>query len=77
MLALLEGGHETISVDLETQEIRLANHVFRLEIEPVWRTKLLNGWDDLDLTASYAADIARYGEADRERHPWLQQPGAE
>jgi 3-isopropylmalate/(R)-2-methylmalate dehydratase small subunit len=76
MLTLLENGHETIAVDLETQEIRLANHVFRFEIEPVWRTKLLNGWDDLDLTASYAADIARYVEADRNRHPWLQQTGA-
>jgi 3-isopropylmalate/(R)-2-methylmalate dehydratase small subunit len=76
LLALLENGHETISVDLETQEIRLANHVFRFEIEPVWRTKLLNGWDDLDLTASYAADISRYVEADRNRHPWLQETGA-
>ncbi|SFB16132.1 3-isopropylmalate/(R)-2-methylmalate dehydratase small subunit [Rhizobium sp. NFR07] len=77
ILALLEGGHETIAVDLETQEIRLANHVFRFEVEPVWRTKLLNGWDDLDLTASYAADISRYVEADKERHPWLQQTGAD
>jgi 3-isopropylmalate/(R)-2-methylmalate dehydratase small subunit len=76
ILTLLENGHETISVDLEIQEIRLANHVFRFEVEPVWRTKLLNGWDDLDLTASYAADISRYVEADRERHPWLQQTGA-
>jgi 3-isopropylmalate/(R)-2-methylmalate dehydratase small subunit len=77
MLALLENGHETIAVDLEAQEIRLANHVFGFEVEPVWRTKLLNGWDDLDLTASYAADISRYVEADRDRHPWLQRPGAE
>jgi 3-isopropylmalate/(R)-2-methylmalate dehydratase small subunit len=76
MLALLEGGHERIGVDLEACEIRLANHVFPFTIEPVWRTKLLNGWDDLDLTASFADDIARYVVADRERHPWLQQlPG--
>jgi 3-isopropylmalate/(R)-2-methylmalate dehydratase small subunit len=76
MLALLERGHERIAVDLEACEIRLANYVFPFTIEPVWRTKLLNGWDDLDLTASFADDIARYVVADRERHPWLQQlPG--
>lgn len=76
MLALLDNGLEQMFVDLETCEIRAANHVFRFEIEPVWRTKLLNGWDDLDLTASYGSDITRYVEADRQRHPWLQQlPG--
>ncbi|TWF58538.1 3-isopropylmalate dehydratase small subunit [Neorhizobium alkalisoli] len=76
LLSLLENGHESVFVDLENCEIRVANHVFGFEIEPVWRTKLLNGWDDLDLTASYAADIARYVESDREQHPWLQQlPG--
>jgi 3-isopropylmalate/(R)-2-methylmalate dehydratase small subunit len=73
LLALLEGGHASVSVDLEACEIRIANHVFPFEIEPVWRTKLLNGWDDLDLTASYADDIARYVDADRKQHPWLQQ----
>jgi 3-isopropylmalate/(R)-2-methylmalate dehydratase small subunit len=76
LLSLLENGHESVFIDLENCEIRVANHVFGFEIEPVWRTKLLNGWDDLDLTASYAADIARYVESDREQHPWLQQlPG--
>ncbi len=76
MLTLLEGGHDRMTIDLEACEIRFANHVFRFEIEPVWRTKLLNGWDDLDLTASYARDISRYVQADRDRHPWLQQiPG--
>lgn len=73
LLAILEGGQTAVSVDLEALEIRAGNHVFAFEIEPVWRQKLLNGWDDLDLTASYGADITQYVEADRERHPWLQQ----
>ncbi len=73
LLNLLEGGYEAIFIDLDACEIRVANHVFHFKIEPVWRTKLLNGWDDLDLTSSYGADIARYAEADRTRHPWLQE----
>lgn len=73
ILSLIENGQDRAFVDLDTCEIRLANQVFRFEIEPVWRTKLLNGWDDLDLTASYADDIARYMVSDKERHPWLQE----
>jgi 3-isopropylmalate/(R)-2-methylmalate dehydratase small subunit len=72
LLNLLQFGHERLFVDLEACEIRIGNRVFGFEIEPVWRTKLLNGWDDLDLTASYAADITRFVADDVERHPWLQ-----
>lgn len=31
-------------------------------IDPAFRTKLLNGWDDLDLTAGHAEAIAAFAE---------------
>ncbi len=37
------------------------------EVDPVWRTKLLNGWDDIDLTDSYASAIASFVVADGDR----------
>jgi 3-isopropylmalate/(R)-2-methylmalate dehydratase small subunit len=36
----------------------------------VSRNQLLNGWDDVDLTDSYATRIATFKAADRERRPW-------
>lgn len=44
----------------------------RFSIDPVWRTKLLNGWDDVDLTASYRARIDAWNARDAALRPWVQ-----
>ncbi len=76
LLALLGEGGE-VTVDLESQTIRRANRSFDFAIEPVWRTQLLNGWDDIDLTRSNADAIARFVAADRSARPWAtpRRPG--
>lgn len=61
-----------LRIDLETQTIIAGEMVIAFRIDPVWRMKLLNGWDDLDLTASYRAEIDRFFMLDRERRPWAQ-----
>jgi len=65
---LLEGA--TINVDLATQRITCGNTVYAFGIDPFAKTKLLKGWDDVDMTASHAGDIARFTAADEERRPW-------
>lgn len=75
--ALLDLLAETaceVTVDLDACLIRAANLEFPFAIDPVWRVKMLNGWDDLDLTASYADQIAQHAEAQRALRPWLQMP---
>jgi 3-isopropylmalate/(R)-2-methylmalate dehydratase small subunit len=72
LLAGLQDGAETATVDLETLTIRCANLVVPFTVDPVWRTKLLNGWDDIDLTRSHADAITAFAAADRERRPWMQ-----
>ncbi len=57
-------------VDLETCTIRAGNHTVAFTIDPVRRTKLLNGWDDLDLTQSYRAQIEAFAAKDRVARPW-------
>ena len=39
-------------------------------LDPVWRTKLIEGWDDIDLTASHAAAISTFSERDQTERPW-------
>jgi 3-isopropylmalate/(R)-2-methylmalate dehydratase small subunit len=60
-----------IFVSLEDCVIRAGNHAYGFSIDPVWRTKLLNGWDDLDLTMSHANAIDRFFATDSRLRPWV------
>lgn len=75
LIAALGDDAAPAAVDLERAEIRLAGRVFPLEIEPVAKAKLINGWDDIDLTASHAEEICAWRERRRHDHPWA-WPGA-
>lgn len=79
LLAGLQDGALTATVDLEKQRISAANLIVPFTIDPVWRTKLLNGWDDIDLTRSHADTIAAFARADLARRPWMRPnpPAAE
>lgn len=67
--ALLASEGE-ITADLERREIRHAGGVARFDIDPVVRLKLLKGWSDVDLTASFSEEIARFQERDQDARPW-------
>ena len=69
--ALLAGLPAQLAVDLDAQAITGAGQSFAFEIDPVWKTKLANGWDDIDMTASYRAEIARFAAKRREQAPWI------
>jgi len=59
-----------VTVDLEQTTIRCGNRTYSFSIDPVGRNQLLNGWDDVDLTESYGAQISAYRDNDRLRRPW-------
>jgi 3-isopropylmalate/(R)-2-methylmalate dehydratase small subunit len=59
-----------VTVDLEQQTIQCGNHTWRFAVDPVVRTRLLNGWDNIALTESYVDKIAAFKAADRARRPW-------
>jgi 3-isopropylmalate/(R)-2-methylmalate dehydratase small subunit len=65
-----EKPHPPLTVDLEQQTIRCGDQTFRFAIDPVRRTRLLNGWDNIALTESYMDRIAAFKMADRARRPW-------
>lgn len=65
---LRSGG--SVHIDLAQQTVRVGNHVLKFEIEPVWKTQLLNGWDDIDMTRSYSAAIADFVTRDAQARPW-------
>ena len=68
--ALLATGPLPATVDLEAQTIACGNVVVPFAIDPVWRTQLLNGWDDIDLTLAEGDAIAAYTARDGGERPW-------
>lgn len=63
-----------VTVDLELQTIAHGNRSYSFAIEPVSRSQLLSGWDDIDLTESYRDQIAKFNAQDRIDRPWAGPP---
>jgi 3-isopropylmalate/(R)-2-methylmalate dehydratase small subunit len=74
LLAWLESGGLEVTVDLEACTVSAGELRWTFQVDPVWRTKLLNGWSDVDLTLSHAAAIEAFAGADRQRRPWAWLP---
>jgi 3-isopropylmalate/(R)-2-methylmalate dehydratase small subunit len=71
IIAALDGQPGlALTVDLEHQTILCGSRTHAFAIDAVRRTRLLNGWDDIALTASYRDRIAAFTAVDRVRRPW-------
>ena len=71
IMAMLERTPELpVTVDLEQQTIVCGNRTTNFTIDPVHRTRLLNGWDDIALTQSYRDRISAFKATDQARRPW-------
>jgi 3-isopropylmalate/(R)-2-methylmalate dehydratase small subunit len=71
LLQLLQDGLGALTVDLRECRVQAGAEAVPFQVDPVFRTKLLNGWDDLDLTASYGAEIASFAARDAAARPWM------
>jgi 3-isopropylmalate/(R)-2-methylmalate dehydratase small subunit len=74
MASLAQVPDLPVTVDLQRQNIVCGQRIYNFAIEPVRRTRLLNGWDDLALTESYRERIRAFAADDRSRRPWAVPP---
>jgi 3-isopropylmalate/(R)-2-methylmalate dehydratase small subunit len=66
------GANATLTVDLESQEIRGPDGgVIKFDIDPFRKHCLLNGLDSIGLTLEKKQSIESFEEAAAERRPWL------
>ena len=72
LLAALDGGVRELTVDLESMTISGGGGAIQFAIDPAVRTRLLNGWDDIDMTLSFAGQIADWTKLDAVARPWMQ-----
>jgi 3-isopropylmalate/(R)-2-methylmalate dehydratase small subunit len=59
-----------VTVDLERQAIACGHQTYKFTIDPVRRMRLLNGWNDIDLTESYSERITAFKGRDKRERPW-------
>ncbi len=60
----------TAVIDLASGTIRIAEQSFTFALDDSWRTKLINGWDDIDLTLNHSDQIQTFREQRRENTQW-------
>ena len=65
---VLAGG--AVRIDLAEQTITAGNLKVSFDIPPQWKTRLLNGWDDIDLTLSHAREIEAFAAQRFAENPW-------
>jgi 3-isopropylmalate/(R)-2-methylmalate dehydratase small subunit len=70
MADLARTPRDPVTVDLEQQTILCGGRVYMFSIDPVRRTRLLSGWDDIALTESFRDQIVEFKTQDRTRRPW-------
>ncbi len=56
----------SVTIDLPAQRVSSGDFTARFEIDPHIKERLLNGWDQVDITLQSVADIEAY-ESDRQR----------
>lgn len=77
LIAALGDGTAPATVDLEAQAVELGGHRIGFALDPIWKRKLIMGWDDIDLTLSHRAGIDRFRKDREHRAPWaIPAPGA-
>lgn len=67
--ALKDGPQET-TIDLSTSQITMADATIQFKLQDNWRTKLINGWDDIDLTLQRAEAIRSFKNQRRAEAAW-------
>lgn len=69
--ALIAACPAALRIDLAALTIAGPGGEVPFALDPVWREKLVNGWDDIDLTASRAGAIADFAARRRRAAPWV------
>lgn len=70
LFALLGDGAAEAAIDLQEGTVTLAGTTLNFALDESWRIKLINGWDDIDLTQQHAEAISRFKENRNQTASW-------
>ncbi len=70
LIGYLAGGPAKAHVDLDRGMAEIGGVRVRFDLDAFWREKLINGWDDIDLTEQHRPAISDYRNWRAESQPW-------
>ncbi|WP_101069153.1 3-isopropylmalate dehydratase small subunit [Roseovarius salinarum] len=78
LLEALAGAPARMEIDLEACSVALAGRgeSYAFTLDDAMREKLVNGWDDIDLTRRHAPALDAYRRELKAQRPWLWPGGA-
>lgn len=68
--SLSSDGSLQCNIDLEKGQLLYARHTVAFSIDDTWRAKLINGWDDIDLTLKHTATISAFSARRQQYFSW-------
>lgn len=71
LLAALQAGPAPADIDLDAGSISIGNLCVAFAVDGVRRLKIINNWDDIDLTRTHLAEIASYRHRLQHTRPWV------
>ena len=69
-IAALGDATLPVRADLEAGTVQIGDLSLPFDLDETWRAKLINGWDDIDLTQSHDAEIAAFRARRAAAVPW-------
>ena len=70
LIAALNGTAQEITIDIRTRRLDLGPISAPFTLDESWALKLINGWDDIDLTRNHGAQIAAFKHNRRQTAAW-------
>ena len=67
---VLAGISGEVSIDLKAAQINHAGGMINFDIDPIRQTKLIKGWDDIDLTTQHVDEIVAFKKRYHANNPW-------
>jgi 3-isopropylmalate/(R)-2-methylmalate dehydratase small subunit len=68
--AAVANGSQNIAIDIDARRLRLEACEVDFSLDDSWAEKLVNGWDDIDLTRNHGAAIAAFKRNRRQTAAW-------
>lgn len=64
-------GDAPALIDLTAGTITIGTVQVSFDLADSWRVKLINGWDDIDLTKNHFSEIGKYKDQRQQTAPWI------
>ncbi|MFC3612299.1 3-isopropylmalate dehydratase small subunit [Lutimaribacter marinistellae] len=75
ILSIIGTGKVKASVDLQAGSLFIDGREYGFALPDMWRQKLVNGWDDIDLTRANLDEIRTFRAGRAKAAPWVFGPG--